>query len=237
MLVNPQPAPDARSLELVKPLAFFDLETTGTTVGLDRIVEIGVLKVTPHGEELELQTRVNPEIRIPREATAVHGISDKDVEDKPTFDKVAPMVARFLEGCDFAGYNVLHFDLPMLESEFRRVGVPFDMKGREVIDVMAIYFQKEPRDLKAALRFYCGTEHANAHSAFADACACREVLQGQIRMYADLPNTPAELSTVLMERTRKKTLDSGGWFETRHGKPAFARASGKCPWARRICAR
>src|ERR1035437_5501624 len=107
MLVNPQPAPDARSLELVKPLAFFDLETTGTTVGLDRIVEIGVLKVTPHGEESELQIRVNPEIRIPREATAVHGISDKDVEGKPTFDKVAPSVARFLEGCDFAGGSIL----------------------------------------------------------------------------------------------------------------------------------
>ena len=134
MLVNPQPAPDARSITLVKPLAFFDLETTGTTVGLDRIVEIGVLKVTPDGQELQLQTRVNPEIRIPREATAVHGISDKDVEDKPTFDKVAPMVARFLEGCDFAGYNVLHFDLPMLEAEFRRVGVPFDVKEREVQD-------------------------------------------------------------------------------------------------------
>src|ERR1035437_10433065 len=107
MLLNTKPAPDARSLELVKPLAFFDLETTGTTVGLGRIVEIGVLKVTPHGEELQLQTRVNPEIRIPREATAVHGISDKDVEDKPTFGKVAPQVARFLESCDFAGYNVL----------------------------------------------------------------------------------------------------------------------------------
>jgi DNA polymerase-3 subunit epsilon len=223
MITNRQPASDARFLHLVRPLAFFDLETTGTTVGSDRIIEIGVLKVTPDGQELQLQTRVNPEIRIPREATAVHGISDKDVEDKPIFAKVAPRVARFLEDCDFAGYNVLHFDLPMLEAEFRRVGVPFDMKGREVIDVMAIYFQKEPRDLKAALRFYCGTEHVNAHSAFADACACRNVLQGQIRMYADLPNTPAELSAVLMEQTRKKALDSGGWFETRHGQPAFAR--------------
>jgi DNA polymerase III subunit epsilon len=223
MPVRVQTVADARSLHLVKPLAFFDLETTGTTVGLDRIVEIGVLKVTPHGEELELQTRINPGIRIPREATAVHGISDKDVEGKPTFDKVAPRVARFLEGCDFAGYNVLHFDLPILQAEFRRVDVPLDMKGREVIDAMSIYFQKEPRDLKAALRFYCGTEHANEHSAFADACACRNVLQGQIRMYADLPNTPEELSAVLMERTSEKTLDSGGWFETRHGQPAFAR--------------
>lgn len=111
----------------------------------------------------------------------------------------------------------------MLEAELRRVGVPLDMRGREVIDVMAIYFQKEPRDLKAALRFYCETEHANAHSALADAYACRDVLQGQIRMYTDLPNTPTELSAVLMERTKKKTLDSGGWFETRHGKPAFSR--------------
>ena len=223
MPVKSQPAPNARSLDLVKPLAFFDLETTGTTVGLDRIVEIGILKVTPDGKELQLQTRINPEIRIPREATAVHGISDSDVEDKPTFGKVALRVARFLEGCDFAGYNVLHFDLPMLEAEFRRVGAPLGMKGREVIDVMAIYFQKEPRDLKAALRFYCGAEHANAHSAFADACACRSVLQGQIKMYADLPNTPVKLGELLMERAKQKTLDSGGWFETRHGKPAFAR--------------
>ena len=223
MPLNSQPAPNARSLDLAKPLAFFDLETTGTTVGLDRIVEIGVLKMTPDGKELQLQIRVNPEIQIPREATAVHGISDKDVEDKPTFGKVARRVARFLEGCDFAGYNVLHFDLPMLEAEFRRVGVPLGMKGRQVIDVMAIYFQKEPRDLKAALRFYCGGEHANAHSAFADACACRNVLQGQIKMYPDLPNTPAKLGELLMELARRKTLDSGGWFETRHGKPAFAR--------------
>jgi len=223
MPLRVQTATDARSLHLVKPLVFFDLETTGRTVGLDRIVEIGALKVTPDGQELQVQTRVNPEIQIPREATAVHGISDKDVEDKPTFEKVAPRVARFVEGCDFAGYNIFNFDLPMLEAEFRRVGIPLNMKGREVIDVMAIYFQKEPRDLNAALRFYCGTEHANAHSAFADACACRNVLQGQIKMYADLPNTPAELSAVLMERTKTKTLDSAGWFETRHGQPAFAR--------------
>jgi DNA polymerase III subunit epsilon len=223
MKVKTQYAPKARSISIKRPLAFLDLETTGRTIGLDRIVEIGVLKVTPEGKEAPLETRVNPEMRIPREATGIHGISDRDVQNKPTFGKVAPRLARFLQGCDLAGYNILNFDLPMLESEFRRVGMRLDVDGRGIVDVMAIYVQKEPRDLKAAYRFYCGSEHQQAHSAFADARACWQVLQGQLRMYADLPNTPERLSGFIAEHKRTKTLDSGGWFETRHGKPAFAR--------------
>lgn len=145
MKVITQSAPEARSISIKKPLACLDLETTGTAIDLDRIVEIGILKVTPEGKEVRLETRVNPEMRIPREATRVHGISDRDVQNEPNFGKVAPRLARFLQGCDLAGYNILNFDLPMLESEFRRVGMRLDVERRKVIDVMAIYVQKEPR--------------------------------------------------------------------------------------------
>ena len=223
MTLKTQFVPKARSISIRKPLAFLDLETTGRTIGLDRIVEIGVLKVTPEGKEVQLETRVNPEMRIPMEATQIHGISDGDVRNQPNFRKVAPRLARFLQGCDLAGYNILNFDLPMLESEFRRVDMPLSVEGRQVVDAMAIYVQKEPRDLKAAYRFYCGSEHQGAHSASADARACWEVLQGQLKKYADLPNTPERLSAFIAEHKKTKVLDSGGWFETRHGKPAFAR--------------
>ncbi len=213
----------ARLFVVRTPLAFLDLETTGRALGLDRILEIGVLKVAPDGTEVKFEARVNPEMRIPREATDVHGISDRDVHNEPVFGKIAPRLAKFLEGCDLAGYNILNFDLPILEAEFRRVGIPFIVEGRAVIDVMAIYFQKEPRDLKAAHRFYCGREHNRVHSASADARACLQVLQGQLKMYHNLPNTPEGLSAFISEHRRSRTLDSGGWFDTRHGKPAFAR--------------
>jgi DNA polymerase-3 subunit epsilon len=223
MKIKTQLAPKTRSLSIRKPLVFLDLETTGRTIGLDRIVEIGILKVTPEGKEEELEARVNPEIRIPREATEIHGISDRDVQSEPSFEKVAPRLTRFLRGCDLAGYNIQNFDLPMLESEFQRVGLPLDLESRQVIDVMAIYFQMEPRDLKAAYRFYCGREHQEAHSASADARACWRVLQGQIRKYADLPTTPERISAFIAEHKRERFLDSGGWFETRDGNPVFAR--------------
>jgi DNA polymerase III subunit epsilon len=216
-------ASQRRSISITKPLAFLDLETTGRTIGLDRIVEIGVLKITADGKEEQFETRVNPEMRIPKEASRVHGIRDRDVQSAPTFGKVAPRLVRFLDRCDFVGYNILNFDLPMLQAEFRRVGTPLAVEGRQVVDAMSIYFLKEPRDLNAAYRFYCGSEHGGAHSASADARACWRVLQGQLRMYADLPNTPKGLSAFIAEHRKARTLDSGGWFETRHGKPAFAR--------------
>jgi DNA polymerase III subunit epsilon len=212
-----------RGIKIKTPLAFLDLETTGITVGIDRVVEIGVFKVMPEGASFDFNVRVNPEIPIPREAREVHGIRDEDVQNSRTFADIAVKLAEFLRGCDLAGYNLVRFDLPILEAEFQRVGQPWQMDGRAVVDLMAIYHRKEPRDLKAAHRFYCGTEHENAHSAFADARACWDVLRGQIRMYPDLPDTPAGLSAITAERKKPRALDSGGWFDTRDGQPAFAR--------------
>jgi DNA polymerase III subunit epsilon len=212
-----------RRLEIKTPLAFLDLETTGGVAGLDRIVEIGVFKLGPRGDSFEYHTLINPEIPIPCEVTAVHGIHDKDVQGSPTFGDVARDLAKFLEGCDLAGYNLVRFDLPILAAEFERVGQCLDMNDRQVVDLMSIYHKKEPRDLNAAHRFYCGTEHTHAHSAFADARACWDVLQGQLSMYPDLPNTAAGLGALTAEQTKRRTLDSGGWFDTRNGQPAFAR--------------
>jgi DNA polymerase-3 subunit epsilon len=224
MEIKPQSGPKTRSIAIDKPLAILDLETTGRTLGLDRIVEIGILKVTPDGNEVPLEMLVNPEMQITREATDIHGITNGDVQNEPTFAEVAPRVAHFLQGCDLAGYSILTFDLPMLESEFRRVGLRLDVDSRHVVDVMAIYVLKEPRDLKAAYRFYCGREHdEKAHSASADARACWEVFQGQLRMYTDLPNTPEQLSAFVAKHKRTRALDSGGWFVARDGKPVFAR--------------
>lgn len=213
----------SRKLALTRPLVFLDLETTGRVIGLDRIVEVGVLRVAPDGRESSYASRVNPEIRIPREATMVHGISDEDVRQEPTFVEIAPRLSRLLSGADLAGYNICNFDLPMLQSEFERVDIPFNLKGRNLVDVMSVFFEKEPRDLAAAYRFYCGKELKESHSAAGDARAAMDVLRGQLRKYPDLPNSPKGLSSFLVQRRKTKTLDAGGWFESRHGEPAFAR--------------
>ena len=213
----------SRNLTLARPLVFLDLETTGRVIGLDRIVEVGLLRVAPDGREIGYASRVNPEIRIPKEATRVHGIADEHVLREPTFIQIAPRLVRSLGGADLAGYNICNFDLPMLQSEFERVGVPFTLKGRNVVDVMSIFFEKEPRDLASAYRFYCGREMKESHSAAGDARAAMDVLSEQLRRYPDLPSSPKGLSNFLIQRRKTKTLDAGGWFETRHGEPAFAR--------------
>jgi len=236
MTAKPIPARERR-LEIKRPLAFLDLETTGNVAGLDRIVEVGVFKVDPKGASFKFQSLINPEIPIPCEVTAVHGIHDKDVQNSPTFAKVAKPLVKFLDGCDLAGYNVVRFDLPILEAEFERVGQSFDTDGRKVVDLMSIYHKMEPRDLSAAHRFYCGAEHTHAHSAFADARACFDILHGQLRMYADLPNTSAGLSAITVEQSKRRTMDSGGWFDTRNGEPAFARGKHRGMLLREIASR
>jgi DNA polymerase-3 subunit epsilon len=212
-----------RRISIIKPLTFVDLETTGSIIGLDRIVEVGALKIMPDGEELEFETRVNPEMGITTEATKMHAITNPDVQRAPTFGGVAPRLADFLSDSDLAGYNLLNFDLPILQSEFQRVGHNLPMEGRRVIDVLDIFVRKEPRDLKAAYRFYCGREYEGAHSASADARACWHVLQGQVRRYKDIPKTAEGLGAYVAEHRKKRTLDSGGWFISRYGKPALAR--------------
>lgn len=181
-------------LNLKKPIIFFDLETTGTNITRDRIVEISVIKINPNGEEREFTQRINPEMHIPAEATAVHHITDEDVADKPTFRQLAGNLAKGFTGCDIAGYNSNRFDVPMLAEEFARAGIDFDFSRARFIDVQTIFHKKEQRTLVAAYRFYCGKELDGAHSANADTRATYEVLKAQLDRYPDLPNDIEELS-------------------------------------------
>lgn len=173
-------------LKLTRPLAFFDLETTGTNVVKDRIVEISIFKLKPDGQTQSMTRLVNPGMPIPPETTAIHGISDKDVENQPTFAQLAPELNQFLEQCDLAGYNSNKFDIPMLMEEFLRTGIRFDIKKRRLIDVQNIFHKMEPRTLKAAYRFYCGKELDSAHQAEADTRATYEILLAQIERYSGL---------------------------------------------------
>ncbi|MEW6470493.1 MAG: 3'-5' exonuclease [Bacteroidota bacterium] len=171
------------NLNLTRPLAFFDLETTGVNVGSDRIVEISILKLYPDKRKESKTLRIHPTIPIPPASTAIHGIRDEDVKDCPTFKQVAHEIARFLEGCDLAGYNSNKFDVPILVEEFLRAEVDFEVKGRRLIDVQNIFHQMEPRTLSAAYKFYCEKTLENAHSAKADITATYEILEAQLMRY------------------------------------------------------
>ena len=175
-------------LNLTRPLAFIDLETTGVNVASDRIVEISVLKVMPDHTEEVYTKRLNPGIPIPAGATKIHGISDEDVADAPKFAQLASELIRFIGNSDFGGYNSTKFDIPLLVEEFLRVGVDFDMKGRRFVDVQNIFHKMEQRTLSAAYKFYCDKEIVNAHSAEADIKATYEVLLAQLNKYQDLQN-------------------------------------------------
>lgn len=170
-------------LNLKKPLALFDLETTGLSVSNDRLIEISILKVTPEGKEEQRTWRVNPAMPIPAESIKFHGITDEDVANAPLFKEIGHEISQFLQGCDLAGYNVLKFDLPMLVEEFLRHDIPFDISGRSLIDVQNIFMKMEPRTLKGAYRFFCDKELSDAHSAEADTRATYEVLKAQLSRY------------------------------------------------------
>ncbi|MFC2101800.1 exonuclease domain-containing protein [Bacteroidota bacterium] len=172
-------------LTLTRPLAFIDLETTGIKVATDRIVEICIHRVEPDGSATTKTLRINPEMDIPWESTEIHGITNDDVKDSPTFKEVAPELAAFLHSCDLSGYNSNHFDIPLLVEEFLRVDVDFDLKGRRLVDVQNIFHKMEPRNLSAAYQFYCGKELINAHSAEADTIATFEILKAQLDKYKD----------------------------------------------------
>jgi len=176
-------------LNLKKPLAFFDLETTGTNITHDRIVELAVIKVMPNGERLTFVKRVNPERAIPPGVSLLHGIYDSDVKDAPTFKMIAKALDRFLQGCDLAGFNVLRFDIPMLIESFLRANVDFRMQHRKVVDAQRIFHLMEKRNLTAAYQFYCGKKLVEAHSAMADTEATIAVLEAQIARYANDPVT------------------------------------------------
>ncbi len=170
-------------LQLKNPLVFLDLETTGINIVTDRIVEIALVKINLDGSENEKDMRINPEMHIPEESTKIHGISDEDVKDAPTFKEVAKSLARFIEGCDLGGFNSNRFDIPLLAEEFLRAGIDIDMKKRKFIDVQAIFHKMEKRTLAAAYKFYCKKELTNAHSAMVDTRATIQVLQSQLDMY------------------------------------------------------
>jgi DNA polymerase-3 subunit epsilon len=174
-------------LNLRNPVCFFDLETTGTNITQDRIIEIAVIRIQPNGEQITRSHRLNPTIPIPPEAAAIHGITDEDVKHLPTFKEVAREYAKLFEGADLAGFNILRFDLPLLVEEFLRADVEFDYSRKKIIDAQRIFHLMEKRTLAAAYRFYTGRDLADAHSAKTDTQASMEVLLAQIERYNNQP--------------------------------------------------
>jgi DNA polymerase-3 subunit epsilon len=206
-----------KNLKLTRSIAFIDLETTGTHPHSDKVVEISILKIQPDGHMDYRSHRVNPGVPIPAEATAVHRITDKDVAKEPAFCQYAKGLCEFLDGCDISGFNLITFDLPFLEAEFERVGVSFSRKGRQLVDSMVIYHQKEPyelgkpRNLKAAYLRYCGKELEDAHGAEKDVTASAEILDGMVDENNDLPQDINGLDAFCKE-VRKNYIDLEGRF-------------------------
>lgn len=210
-----------KNLKLGRPIAFVDLETTGNRYYADRIVEFSVLKIQPDGTEEYKSRRVNPEMPISPGAMDKHGITDAELVGEPVFCQLAKGICEFLEGCDLSGFNILGFDLPLLEHEFERVGHDFSRDNRQIVDSMVIFHMRVPfesgvqRDLEAAYKKYCGKELKNAHRADSDVRVSAEVLDGQIEMYGDLPSDVSGLCSVCSE-ARSHYIDTIGrivWFE------------------------
>lgn len=175
-------------LQLNKPIVFFDLETTGIKVAVDRIVEISILKIFPNGNKESKTWLVNPTILIPEETTLIHGITNEKVVNEPTFSELSDDIYKLIENCDLAGFNSNKFDIPLLAEEFLRVGIEFNMKNRKAIDIQNIFHKLEQRTLIAAYKFYCDKELTNAHSAKADTNATYEILLAQLDKYSELEN-------------------------------------------------
>jgi DNA polymerase-3 subunit epsilon len=190
-------------LTLYRPLAFIDLETTGIDPARDRIIDLALVVVHPNGRSNEWVIRVDPGVPIPLDASRVHGIVDQDVRGCPPFAAYAQTLAVLLAGCDLAGFNLLRFDLPLLEAEFQRCGLSFAREGRALVDAMVIFHQREQlkrRNLSAAVRHYCGRAHLCAHSALADVRATIAVLTAQLQRYPDLPRTVDQLHRLCQGR-------------------------------------
>ena len=186
MTENPIPPLPPR-LHLDRPLVVFDLEATGLNKRTDRIVSIALVRYEPSGRIEQVNYLLNPGIPIPEETTAIHGITDADVAKAPSFAEMAEILAGHFAGADLAGYNILGYDIPLLTEEFARASRPFSLDGRRILDAQRIFFRNEPRDLSAALRYYCGDDHADSHDALGDVLATIRVLDGQFRKYPELP--------------------------------------------------
>ncbi len=208
-------------LFLKKPLAVFDLETTGTDIIEDRIVEISIVKLMPDQSVKTKTLKINPDMPIPSVSSMVHGIYDQDVKDAPSFKKVAKELSRFFDGCDLAGFSIIKFDVPILVEEFLRAEVEFDLKNKRLVDAQRIFHLMEKRNLSAAFKFYCNKILDDAHSAEADTMATLEIIQAQVERYLDQPvfdNLGKKLGTVensvesLAEITHTKMVDLAGRF-------------------------
>jgi len=208
-------------LKLDRPLAFFDLETTGIDPATDRIVEISALRISPEGERESRTRRINPERPIPAGATAIHGIRDEDVRDEPTFRQIARGLLEFLGDADLAGFNVARFDVPLLDREFRDCGLDLGLARRRVVDAMTIFHRMERRDLSAAVSFYLGRSHDGAHAAEADVAATAEVLEAQLERYPELPRAVAELDA-WTRGGRADGVDGSGKFVWKDGEVVLA---------------
>jgi DNA polymerase-3 subunit epsilon len=229
-------------LKLKKPIVFFDLETTGINIAKDRIVEISILKVFPNGNKERKTWLVNPEMEIPKETTAIHGISNEKVANEPTFKQLASNVSSMIKGCDLAGFNSNRFDIPLLAEEMLRVGMGFDMVNRVAIDVQVIFHKKEQRTLGAGYKFYCDKVLENAHSAEADTLATYEILLAQLDRYEDLENDVKSLSEYsshnrradfagfLMFDEEDNELFSFGKYKGRKVTDVFAENPGYYAW-------
>lgn len=208
------------NLNLTKPICFFDLETTGVNISKDRIVEISILKIFPNGKEESKTWLVNPEMPIPKEVTAIHGITDEDVADKPTFKEVAKEIHNMIKDSDLGGFNSNRFDIPLLAEEMLRAEIDFDMKNRVAIDVQTIFHKMEQRTLSAAYKFYCNQELVGAHGAEADTKATFEVLKAQISKYEEIENDIKFLSEF---SSRKQFADFAGFIAfNKKGEECFS---------------
>ena len=222
-------------MKLIKerPLVFFDLEATGVNILNDRIVEISVVKIFPDGRREVKTRRINPEMHIPEEASAIHGIYDKDVVNEPTFRAISKNFFIYLEDCDLGGYNITKFDIPMLTREFSRAGLTFTTANRRIIDAYNIFCRMEPRNLSAAYKFFCGKDMKDAHSAEADTLATVEIFEGEIKRYSQMaredypediekwPETLDEFHTFCNQRMID-SIDPDGRFKWKNGEAVVA---------------
>jgi DNA polymerase-3 subunit epsilon len=205
-------------LQLTKPLAFIDLETTGINLATDRIVEIAIVKILPDGKRSAKRKLINPQIPIPKQASDLHGITDEMVKDAPTFKQAAHELKQILDACDIAGYNSNRFDIPLLIEEFLRAEVDFDMKGRRLLDVQNIFHKMEQRTLSAAYKFYCNKNLDGAHSAETDALATAEILSAQLLRYPELGTT---IDSVIKTIGEEQIVDFARRFIIENGVEVF----------------
>ncbi len=214
------------SIELKRPIAFIDIESTGLSVSQDRIVELAAVIVEPNGDVSERVRRFNPEVPIPKEASDVHGITNAEVEDEAPFRSRARALADLLEPCDLAGFNIRRFDLPLLLAEFRRSGIEYDPKARQIVDIQFVFHREEPRDLAAAARFYLGSDFEDAHSALADIRASADVFWAQLERYPHVPRTIEGLHRYCDEISPFRT-EFDRWFQRKGEALVFLRGKHK----------